>query len=340
LRLAAALFAVALVLSVVPAAFAAEDNRQVVVYTAIDQVDAGRILGAFEKETGIKVLPLYDTEAQKTTGLALRLAAEVSRPQADVFLNNELSRTLMLAGKGVLAPYVSPSASDIPAKWKAADGMWAAMFLRARVIVANTDLVSEADSPRALEDLASAKWKGKVAIANPLFGTTACQAAAQAHIGGEEKALDYFRRLKANGVRVYDGNSVVRDVVAAGEVPVGLTDTDDALLGIARGMKLRMILPDQAEGGMGTLVIPNSVAMVKGAPHPEEAKALIDYLLSKAVEDRFTDPKAGYIGVRVSTQRLGGVPELADIKPMKVDWQAVGDLTAPFSRRVADLLLE
>ena len=304
------------------------------------QVDARKILDAFEKETGIRVLPLFDTEAQKTTGLAMRLAAEAARPQADVFWNNELSRTLMLAGRGVLAPYASPSAADIPGKWKAADGMWAASSLRARVIVVNTDLVSEADSPRTLEDLASERWRGKVAIANPLFGTTACQAAAQARLFGEDKALDWFRRLKANGVRVYDGNSVVRDVVAAGEVPVGLTDTDDALLGIARGMKLRMVLPDQAEGGMGTLVIPNSVAMVNGAPHPEEAKALIDYLLSRAVEERFADPKAGYIGVRASKERLGGVPELADIKPMKVDWQAVSDLTGPFSKRAADLLLE
>jgi len=315
-------------------AWAASGGGKVVVYTSVDEVDAKQVLAAFEKEAGIEVLPLFDTEAAKTTGLALRLLSEKSRPRADVFWNNELSRTLMLADKGVLAPYQSSSAADIPAQWKDAGGMWAAYSLRARVIVCNADKVKESEAPKTLWDLCLPRWKNKAGIANPLFGTTACQAAALARVWGEAKALEFFRKLQGNGIRVYDGNSTVRDAVAAGEIEVGLTDTDDALIGVKRGMKIAMVLPDQEKGGIGTLVIPNSVALVAGAPHPKEAKAFIDFLLSRAVEKRFADPADGQIPVRGEN-----IPsDLASIKAMKVDWAAVSELTGPFSKKAADIL--
>ncbi len=313
---------------------------QVVVYTSVDEVDARKVLDAFEKETGIKALPAFDTEASKTTGLAMRLLAEMDRPVADVFWNNELSRTIMLEEKGVLEPYASPSAADIPDRWKDPAGGWAAYSLRARVIVYNTDLVPDAEAPRTLEDLCLPRWKGKVAIANPLFGTTACHVAALADLEGEDAALDYMRRLKANDVRLYDGNSVVRDVVAAGEAQVGLTDTDDALLGMNRAMKIRFVLPDQEPGGRGTLVIPNSVAMVKGAPHPAQAERLIDFLLSRSTEQRFARPEDGYVPVRATKSELGDMAYLADVRAMGVDWQSVSAVTGPFSKTVTDMLLE
>ncbi len=312
------------------------EKAVVVVYTTTDQVEARKIFDAFERETGIEVKPVFDTEAQKTTGLAMRLMAEKSRPQADVFWNNELSRTLMLFDEGVLAPYQSPSAADIPDRWKDDSGKWASFSWRARVIVYNTEKVTAEDAPKTLEELAAAKWKNQVAIANPLFGTTACHTAGLADVWGEDKALEYFVRLRANGARVYEGNSVVRDAVAGGEVLVGLTDTDDVMAGKARGMKIEMVFPDQGEGS-GTLVIPNSVALVAGAPHEKEARQLADYLLSRDVERVFSAGGTGQFPVR--DDLAAGIPEAPrDLRVLAVDWASVAANTTAFSRKVSEVL--
>ncbi|MBN1806662.1 MAG: hypothetical protein JW837_15545 [Sedimentisphaerales bacterium] len=78
------------------------EQQQVVVYTSLDKVFSEPILKAFEKETGIKVLDVYDSEATKTTGLVNRLIAEKANPRADVFWNSEIGRTIVLKRKGVL----------------------------------------------------------------------------------------------------------------------------------------------------------------------------------------------------------------------------------------------
>ncbi len=327
-------------------------RRRVVLYTSTDQTEVRGIIEAFERKTGIEVMPVFDTEAQKTTGLAMRILAEAARPQADVFWNNELSRTLLLLGKGALAPYKSPSAADIPPEWKDSAAGWAAFSWRARVIVYNTDSVPHAEAPRKLEDLCLPRWRGKVAIARPLFGTTACHAAAIADVLGDQKALGYFRRLAANHVRLYEGNSLVRDAVANGEVLVGLTDTDDVLIGKARGMKIDMIFPDQDQDGRGTLVIPNSVAFVAGAPHAEEGRMLIDYLLSRAVEETFSDPASGRFAVPRGKEPPfgwnGQMPSMVPVafasgdtryvKAMEVDWASVSRNTGTFSQKANRIL--
>jgi iron(III) transport system substrate-binding protein len=86
-------------------------------------------------------------------------------------------------------------------------------------------------------------------------------------------------------VRVVDGNSVVRDLVVDGQLAFGLTDTDDACGAVGKGAPVTIIVPDQGDGQMGTLVIPNTVALIAGAPHPAEAKVFIDYVLDRKSED-------------------------------------------------------
>lgn len=98
--------------------------KQVIVYTSLDNVFSEPILKMFEEKTGIKVLAVYDSEATKTTGLVNRLIAEKDAPKADVFWNSETGRTIILKDKGVLTPYISPSAADIPATFKDKDNYW------------------------------------------------------------------------------------------------------------------------------------------------------------------------------------------------------------------------
>src|SRR5215204_703333 len=242
-------------------------ERAVTIYVSTDRVFSEPVLREYEKRTGVRVNAMYDTEETKSTGLANRLIAEQARPQADVFWSNEPVRSLVLKSRGVLAPYRSPSAEGIPAALVDPEGYWTGFSARIRVIAYNTKLVKPDEAPRSVFDLADPKWRRQVAMADPRFGSTSFHVAALYATAGDEKMDDFFRRLKANDVRVVDGNSVVRDLVARGDVKVGLTDTDDVNVAIEDGQPVAMVLPDK--DGLGVPVMPNMVSLIAGARRPE-----------------------------------------------------------------------
>src|SRR5687767_4012851 len=111
----------------------------VVLYTSVDEPVATPVVLEFTKRTGITVVIRTDTEANKSAGLVARLEAEKANPQADVWWGNEVFRTISLADAGVLAPYESPSAKDIPAASKDPSHLWAGSGERVRVIAVHTD---------------------------------------------------------------------------------------------------------------------------------------------------------------------------------------------------------
>ena len=265
-------------------------ERTVTIYVSTDRVFSEPVLREYENRTGVRVNAVYDTEETKSTGLANRLIAEKARPQADVFWSNEPVRTLILKSRGVLAPYRSPGAEGIPAALVDPDGYWTGFSARIRVIAYNTTLVTAGEAPRSIFDLVDPKWRGQVAMADPRFGSTSFHVAALYAVVGDGKMDDFFRRLKGNGVRVVAGNSVVRDLVARGDVKVGLTDTDDVNVAIEDGLPIAMVLPDAA--GLGVPVMPNMVSSIANAPHPEEGHRLSDSLLSADVERQIAHSEA------------------------------------------------
>src|SRR5262245_39659779 len=167
-------------------------ERAVTVYVSTDRVFSEPVLRDYEKRTGVRVNPVYDTEETKSTGLANRLIAEKERPQADVFWSNEPVRTVVLKSRGVLAPYRSPSAEGIPSALMDPEGYWTGFSARIRVVAYNTKLVKADEAPRSVFDLAEPKWRGQVAMADPRFGSTSFHVAALYAMAGDEKMDDFF----------------------------------------------------------------------------------------------------------------------------------------------------
>ena len=292
---------------------------EVVIYTSLDQIYSEPVLKDFEQQAGIKVKAVYDVEAAKTLGLVNRLLAEKDRPKCDVFWNSEIGRTITLKQKGILAPYRSPSAKDIPEQFQDPEAYWSGFAGRARVLIYNTDLLKDEEAPKSIFELTEARWRGKVALSYPLFGTTATHVAAWYSVLGKEKTEAYLKALKDNDVVIVDGNSVSRDVVVEGQLPIAFTDTDDVNMAIQAGKPVKMIFPDK--DGIGTLFFPNTVALIRGAPHPEEAKKLIDYLLGKEVESRLAFSESAQIPLRDDVARPAQVPVFSTIKAMAVDYE-------------------
>ncbi len=295
-------------------------EREVVVYCALDRLYAQPILDRFSQRTGIKVRAKWDTEASKTTGLVKALLAEQDRPRCDVFWNNEVSQTVRLGREGALQAYESPAAAGIPAWARDSKGLWTGFAARARVLIVNEARVPADAMPTSVEDLCDPRWKGQVGMAKPLFGTTATHAAALFSLQGPEAAQAFFKRLRDNEVVICAGNADVKDRVVAGELAFGWTDTDDAHLALLAGEKVKVVFPDQ--DGQGTLLIPNSVALIKGAPHSDEAKALIDALLSKDTEEALAVARSAQIPLREGLERPAWIPK--SLKALAVDWEAAG----------------
>ena len=314
----------------------AGEGRTVTIYVSADRVFSEPVLREYERRSGVTVNPVYDTEETKSTGLANRLLAEKPRPQADVFWSNEPVRTLVLKSRGVLAAYRSPSADGIPPALVDPEGYWTGFSARLRVIAYNTTLVKPEQAPRSVLDLADPKWRGQVAIADPRFGSTSFHVAALYAIAGDEKMDDFFRRLKANGVRVVDGNSVVRDLVARGDVKVGLTDSDDVNVALEDGQPIAMVLPD--EEGLGVAVMPNMVSLIANAPHADEARRLIDYLLSADVERQLAQSEAVQIPLHPEVPGPKNIPAIDTFKPMTLDYSKAAARVEDVTNRLATIL--
>jgi iron(III) transport system substrate-binding protein len=300
-----------------------DPEHYVVVYCALDRLYAQPILKRFADETGIWVRPKWDTEATKTVGLVEAIRAEHARVRCDVFWNNEVSQSIALADDGALQEYRSPSAAGLP-KWaRDPGGRWTGFAARARVLIYNRDRVERSEVPTTLEQLTEPRWKGRVGIAKPLFGTTATHVAQlwSRDAAGTEAWLD---ALKANGVVVCAGNADVKDRVVAGELDVGLTDTDDANLALLAGAKVGVVFPDQRPNQRGALLIPNSVAIVAGAPHLEDAKVLVDYLLSREVEEALARSRSAQIPMRKGIAgQVGWIPP--NLHATAAHWQEAAD---------------
>jgi len=293
----------------------------VTLYCALDRIHSQALIERFEAETGIDVRCKWDTEASKTTGLVNTLIAEASAPRCDVFWNNELSQTLLLDGRGLLASYKSPSAALLPASFRDKEGHWTGFAARARVFIVNTGLVAKHSRPRRLEDLLRPEFKGRIGIAKPLFGTTATHAAALFASLGSDRARAFFEALKKNDVVICAGNAHLKDRVVAGELAYGLTDTDDYNLARLAKAPVTVVFPDQGKGERGALLIPNSVALIKNAPHGAAARKLIDFILSAATEESLARGRSAQIPLRRGVPRPEWIP--TELRWMDLDWMAV-----------------
>ena len=292
----------------------------VVVYVSEDQVFSEPVLKRFQEETGIEVKAVYDTEEAKSTGAMNRLIAEKDNPQADVYWANEPIRAEVLKQKGVSAPYFSPSAKGIPGVFKDPEGYWTGFSARARVLVVNR---KAKERPTSILDYTDPKWKGRAVIANPLFGTTTSEVAALFTLWGDEKAKRFMEGMKENGVVISTSNGESADFVASGRYDFSLVDSDDAVNRMRRGAPVTMVYPDQGEGEIGCFVVPNAVVLIKGAPHPEEAKRLIDYLLSPETERQLAFADCAQIPLHPGVEMPRELKPISRLKVMKVDYAEV-----------------
>lgn len=313
---------------------------RIVVYTALDREFSEPILAEFTKQTGIRVDCAYDAESTKTIGLVNRIRAEATRPRCDVFWNNEILNTLRLKSEGLLEPCRPENAADYPSAFRDADGCWYGFAARARVLLVNDELIGKGDSPQSVFDLANEKWKGRAGLAKPLFGTTASHVAALRANLGPTRFERLLADLRANDVQILNGNKGCAEAVGSGRLVAALTDTDDAIAEVDAGGKVRIVFPDSLADGIGTLVLPNTLALLKGAPNRAAAERLINYLLSPAVEARLAEGPSAQIPLNEKCTVRSRAAHLGKFKPMEMRFEDAAREFDAAAKAVEEILLK
>jgi len=297
LRFAASLLLACCVCAFISSCSKPPAKRTVVIYTSADQQYAEVIFAEFQKQhPEILVLPRYDTEATKTTGLVERLRAERSNPQADVFWSNEPFLTQKLANEGLFKVWTSDATKDWPMSFRDAEHRWYGFAARARVVAFDPLRVSA--GPKHWRDLADPRFKGRIVMADPNYGTTRGQVATWFTAWGVEQATQFLRDLKANDVRIVQSNSQAVRHVVEGLADLALTDTDDAWAARRNGYKIEFVYPRHSDGPrMGTLLIANTVSLVAGRPDNPDAPRLAAFLLSEWCQMRLLESDSHNIPV-------------------------------------------
>jgi iron(III) transport system substrate-binding protein len=305
----------------------------VVVYVSHDQVFSEPILKDFEKETGAKVRAVYDTEETKSTGAMNRLIAEKNNPQADVYWANEPVRAEVLRRQGIATQYLSPNAEGISASFKDPKGYWTGFAARARILIVNKNSSAKPDSLLAYTN---PRWRARTVMANPLFGTTTAQIAALFVLWGDERAQAFMNSLRANGVKLSPSNGDSADLVARGEFDFGLVDTDDVVSRVRQQQPVELVYPDQGADGIGCFLVPNAVVLIAGGPHPDMARKLIDYLLSKEVEAKLARSDAAQIPLHPGVQAPPDLRPIDKLKTTQVNYAEIAaklQAIQPFLKR-------
>jgi iron(III) transport system substrate-binding protein len=269
-------------------------SQQVLVYAALDEPTLQAIAEAFTAKTGIKVVWLTGGAGE----LAARIRAEAARPQADVFIGGSIDIYGDLALAGLLESIEPPNAANIPAEFKDSQGRYFGWYLGVLGLVINTDLLAELGlpEPKTWDDLLGPQWKGRVVSSNPatagagyiflctqifrfetvapFFGFTGEQIIKEA----EAAAWKWFEQFKANVAQFTAKATEPITLVAQGQAVAGMSWAHDILTWIEQGYPLKLIIPPYTGFEIG------GVGVIKGAPHPQEAVAFVNFVLSKEAQ--------------------------------------------------------
>jgi iron(III) transport system substrate-binding protein len=251
------------------------EDKQVIVYSANDDDVNALVFDAFKKETGIEVKPV----AAGSGVLFKRIQTEKDRPQGDIVWG--VSRSLLVANKQYFTPYLSKNNDAVPAEYRDPDHLWIGNNVHIMAILRNTKEVSEADAPKAWSDLLDPKWKGKIAFTDPSNSGSAYTTTTMLVQlwGGGDAGWDKVTKLFSN-VKVLSKSSLVFNGVGSGEYSLAISFENPGLFWASNGSPLKVIYPSD-----GTTTQMEGVAIIKGGPDLEPAKAFVDYINRKDVRE-------------------------------------------------------
>ncbi len=304
----------------------AAQSQTVVLYTAHEQDIVDAMVPMFEADTGIKVQYVKAGSGD----IIQRVKAEQANPQGDVIWS--IGGEQLEAMPELLASYTPKDWDKIEPVFKVGNN-WLPYTGIVMVFIVNTNLVPANLTPQKWTDLADPRLKGKISSARAdKSGSSYMQLATVLNIY-KDKGWDVYRSILQNFVLSGSSGAVSR-FVNDGEAAVGLTLEDNAFRYVEGGGPVKIVYPAD-----GTTAAPDGIALIKGAPHPDAAKAFIDWALSKKAQD-FLVEKMARRPVRVDGAVPAGLPPLSQVKTVPYSFKWSADNRDAFVKQWTNLVMQ
>lgn len=291
-----------------------EEPKELVVYTSHQADIHEPLIQAFEDATGIKVTVVYAATGE----LFQRMRAEANNPLGDVIFGG--GAETHEANKDLLQPYVPKEIDKMAPGTVAKDNSWTGFTALPIVIMYNTNLLTPDQAPKGFADLTDPKWAGQIAMPDAAKSgsayttvVTVLHAMGRDDGNGWQVMADIVKNSKILGSSS-QGPKGTND----GEYALALTHEEAAFKYVAAGGPVGIIYPEE-----GTSNVPDAVAIIKGAKHPENAKVFVDFMVSQQMQE-YVAKELNRRPVRTDVAPPEGLEDVSKIKFLDydMDWAA------------------
>ncbi|MDX2356705.1 iron ABC transporter substrate-binding protein [Dietzia sp. PP-33] len=298
----------------------AGDSDALVVYSGRSENLVGPLFAQIEESTGLDLEVRYSS----TPEMAAQIAEEGQASPADVFFSQDAGALGALSKEGLLAPLDDATVEAVPAEYRATDGTWVATSLRARVLVYDSEKLEESEVPDTIDALTDPEWRGRLGYA-PTNASFQSFVTGLRVDRGDEAAEQWLRDFLANEPKTYDNNLALLDATDNGDVELGLTNHyywyNTAQEKGAENMRARVHYLEK--GDPGALVNVAGVGVLASTDRPEDARRVVEELLSEQAQLFFLEEDSEYPVVPGITSDAVGLPPFETLGGPDID---LGDL--------------
>jgi iron(III) transport system substrate-binding protein len=291
----------------------ARSQEALVVYSSVDEENAKKLLDSFTKATNVKVRFTFLSSGPAVA----RIEAEKNNPQADVWYGAPSENHVVLKEKGLSQPYVSPNAKDLASKFKDPEGYWTSFYMNPLGFASNVTTLKQkgVEPPTSWADLLKPAFKAQVQTPSPqTSGTGYNMVASLVVIMGEDKAFDYLKQLNPSIQTYTQSGTAPSKAAAIGQAGVGVQFTPAFLQLIEEGYPLKITFPKEGVGFEAP-----AISILKGAPHFELAKKLVDWAISIPGQNALTEAKTYFFPVHPKAALAKGLPAFDEIPTINYD---------------------
>ena len=344
---------VLLLICYIPIGCSVRYEKQVVVHCDAKQTYEGPILASFARQfpkDEFQVVMRSLLPGDRLEFLQPYHNSLSDKFEGDVVWDSDLLRTLKLQRDGLLLPRTWAIPGNWPSSYHDTDGTWVAFAARARVLIVNDRASDSTDIPESVFNLGMPQWKDRCGIASLSSPSVRVHLAIIASssesiridtdknqgIASVNQTLDFDKWIDSlvHNVRIYETDEQLASAVVSGEVHWGVVDSDLAIILRDQNPSIKIVFPDQGEGGFGTVLIPDTVSVLAAAKNPNVAGRLADFLVSDDVEARLTISDSAVIPLNPDPKELSRLLKGLDVKWANIK---VENLATAWDGRVAKL---
>jgi iron(III) transport system substrate-binding protein len=266
-----------------------DDSDKLTVYSGRAEPLVGDLYKQFEDATGVDVDVRYGDSAE----LSATIAEEGENSPADVFFSQDAGALGAVAGRNLFVTLPPAAANRVEARFRDDAGRWTGVSARARVLAYSTERLERADLPRSVFELTDERWKGKLGFPPSNASFQAFVSAMRIDVG-DDRTRDWLEAIDANEPKLYENNLQTIEAISNGEIDAGLVN--HYYLYEIRREKGEVPVDNHffRTGDPGSLVNAAGVGILKAGEHQEDARRLVEYLLSREGQRYFAEETAEY----------------------------------------------